>query len=210
MTDMIGKATEVDETLTYDSGKLGWKFLQLGVVSLAAAVVLVLTRPNHADFFHWLMAALAFALGAASMLYGLARWRSPEPMLTLSPAGIRLRIDFVKTVLIPWHAIQGIDMIDISGRVAGQNVYLPDVTVVLVARSFYDRHIHVRSWILRGPGWDTNFIPKGDLMQVALQHEVLPATAAELRAAVEARWHAYCHMTPVPESANAGGGRQHR
>ena len=170
MTDMIGKVTDVNATLTYDSGKLGWKFLQLGAVALAAAVVLVVTRPSHADVFHWLMTALAFVLGAASTLYGYARWRSPEPMLTLSSAGIRLRIDFVKSVLIPWPAVHGIDTIDISGRVAGQNVYLPGVTVVLVARSFYDRHIHVRSWILRGPGWDTNFIPKGDMMQVALQH----------------------------------------
>jgi len=193
MTDAIGKATDVNAILTYDSGKLGWKFLQLGALALAAGVVLVVIRPDHADVFHWLMAALAFVLGAASTLYGLARWRSPQPMLTLSPAGLRLRIDLVKTVLIPWQAIHCVDTIDIRGRVAGQSVYLPGVTVVLVARSFYDRHIHVGSWLLRGPGWDTNFIAKGDMMQIALQHEALPATAAELRAAVEARWHAFRH-----------------
>ena len=205
MTDLVGKTTDVNAVLTYDSGKLGWKFIQTGALALAAAVVLVLVRPSHADVFHWLMTILAFVLGTACTFFGLARWRSPLPMLTLSPAGIRLRIDFVKTVLIPWQAIHGVDTIDIRGRFAGQTVYLPGVTVVLVSRSFYDRYVHVSSWILRGPGWDTNFIPKGDMVQVALQHEALPATAAELRAVVEARWNAFRDAAAVTGNVGAGG-----
>ena len=204
MNDALGKVTDVQAVLTYDSGKLGRRFLELGGVALAAGAVLVYLQPSDFGAFQWTMVGVTFAVGAACALYGLRRWLSPRPMLTLSPAGLRLHIDFVKTVLIPWHAIHGVDSIDIIGRVGRHAVFLPGVTVVLVTRSFYDRHIHVKSWFLRGPGWDTNFIPKSDMVQVALQHEALSATAAELRAAVEARWRAFRHTRPVTDSVGGG------
>lgn len=191
MADVLGKVADVQTTVCYDSGKLGRRFLELGAVALVAGGVLIYLRPS--EFGEWGMVVVALVVGVASTLYGFLRWKSPQPVLTLSPAGLRLHIDFVKTVLIPWSAIHGVDTVDISGRVAGKAVFLPDVTVVLVTRAFYDRNIHVNSWFLRGPGWHTNFIPKGDLVQVALQHEALSATAAELRAAVEARWRAFCN-----------------
>ena len=204
MTDVLGNATDVQRTVVYTSSKLGAWFLRMGLVALAAGGFLVWLQPSDFGPFDWTMVVAALAVGGASALYGLSRWLSPQPMLTLSPAGLRLHIDFVKTVLIPWHAIQGVDSIDISGRVGRQDGFLPDVTGVLVTRAFYDRHIHVRSWFLRGPGWDGNFVPKGEMMQVALQHEALPATAAELRAAVEARWSAFRHTRPATESVGKG------
>jgi hypothetical protein len=204
MTDVLGNVTDVQRTVVYTTSKLGAWFLRMGLVALAAGGFLVWLQPGDFNPFDWTMVVAALAIGGASALYGLSRWLSPQPMLTLSPAGLRLHIDFVKTVLIPWHAIQGVDSIDISGRVGRHDVFLPGVTVVLVTRAFYDRHIHVRSWFLRGPGWDTNFVAKGDMMQVALQHEALPATAAELRAAVEARWTAFRHTRPATESVGKG------
>lgn len=204
MNDVLGNVTDMQRTVVYTTSKLGAWFLRMGLVALAAGGFLVWLQPSDFGPFDWTMVVAALAIGGASALYGLSRWLSPQPMLTLSPAGLRLHIDFVKTVLIPWHAIQGVDSIDISGRVGRHDVFLPDVTVVLVTRAFYDRNIHVRSWFLRGPGWDTNFVPKGDMMQVALQHEALPATAAELRAAVEARWNAFRHARPATESVGKG------
>lgn len=204
MTDVLGNVTDVQKIVVYASSKLGAWFLRRGLVAVAACAVLVWLQPSDFGPFQWTMVAFGLAVGGACTLYGLSRWLSPQPMLTLSPAGLRLHIDFVKTVLIHWHAVQGVDSIDISGRVGRQSVFLPGVTVVLVTRAFYDRHIHVTSWFLRGPGWDVNFIPKGDMMQVALQHEALPATAVELRAAVEARWSAFRHTRPETESVGKG------
>ena len=66
-----------------------------------------------------------------------------------------------------------------------------NVTVILVPKPFYDARIFVDSFLLRGPGWENNFIPKGDLVQVALHHELVSAEPRALRAAVEARWHAF-------------------
>jgi hypothetical protein len=65
------------------------------------------------------------------------------------------------------------------------------VTVVLVTQAFYDQHIHVDSWLLRGPNWHNFFIPKGSMMQVAFHHDALAAPAAELRTAIETRWRAF-------------------
>lgn len=202
MTDVLGKMTDIHKTLTYASGKLGGHFLRLGLAALAACGALVWLQPPGFSKFEWAMTGFGLVVGAACALYGFVRWRWPKPMLTLSPAGLRLNIDMVKSVLIPWHAVKGVDTIDIRGRVAGRTVFLPGVTVVLVTRAFYDAHIHVHSWFLRGPGWDINFIPKGDHVQVALQHTALPATAIELREAVTARWRAFRDAKPetVPVS----------
>ena len=203
MTDVLGNVTDVQKTLSYHGGKLGGWFLRMGVTALVAGTVLVLLQPNGA--FEWLMIGLTLAVGAPCAIYGFSRWRQPKPMLTLSPAGLCLHMEFVKTVLIPWREIHGVDSIDISGRVGGRNAYLPDVTVVLVTRAFYDRYIHVTSWLLRGPAWHMNFIPKGEMMQVALHHEIMSATAAELRAAVEARWSAFRDAKPAAaESVGKG------
>ncbi len=141
MTDVLGNVTDVQKTVVYSSSRMGRRFFRLGLVALVAGAFLVWLQPSDFGPFQWTMVALSLAVGGASALYGLSRWLSPQPMLTLSPAGLRLHMDFVKTVLIPWHAIQGVDSIDISGRVGRQEVFLPGVTVVLVTRAFYERHI---------------------------------------------------------------------
>ena len=72
-----------------------------------------------------------------------------------------------------------------------------DVTVVLLSKQFYDSRIFVRSFLLRGPGWNANFIPKGSLVQMALHHELVSVEPQALREAVEARWQAFRDQ-PVP------------
>jgi hypothetical protein len=138
------------------------------------------------------MIVLAFVLGGFLVLYALFRTLVPgKPKLVLSPKGIRINIEWVKDIDIPWQEVRGVDTIDIRTTLYGYPVELLGVTVVLVSRAFYDGHIYIRSWVLRGPGWEANFIPKGSMVQVALQHEALPVEGPELRAAVEARWHAF-------------------
>lgn len=119
----------------------------------------------------------------------------------ISPQGIRQYLDFVKTIDIPWHEVCGVDSIDISGKVGRDHHHLTNVTVVLVTRDFYDRHIHVNSWFGRGPAWHMLYVPKGDMVQVALHHQMVEASAAELREAVEWRWKAFRDVKPVPAAA---------
>jgi hypothetical protein len=184
---------DVQQTLAYSSRKQHRQWLiSLGLPALVAGGVLVYIQPPDFTVFEWIMTAAALGLGGAMTLYTAFRLIVPgKPRLLLSPAGLRIHFEWHKDIVIPWREVQGVDTADIQARFRGTPVLFAGVTVVLVSRAFYDRHIHERSWFLRGPGWDTWFIPKGDQVQVALHHEALPATAQELRTAVEARWRAF-------------------
>ena len=199
---MNDTATDVRQVLRYGREKVNRKWLAIGLVLLAIGVGFAFWQPGGFKEYDWFMTGLSIVLGVFMTGYALFRMLAPgKPLLALSPDGLRLTIEWVKTIRIPWHEVRGVDTIDITGRIRGTRLDYHGVTVVLVSQAFYDRHIHIKSWFLRGPGWDMNFIPKGRLMQVALHHEVLPVEAHELRAAVEARWlafHADTRTTSVP------------
>jgi hypothetical protein len=190
------------QVLHYSSKKLYRKFLGLGALCLGLGVLLAWLDPSSFNLYDRVMLVLCFVLGGGLTAYGLFRqFVHGKPLVTLSPEGIRMRIQGVKTYLIPWHEVRGVETTDIHTRFRGRPVLFLGVTVVLVTRAFYDHVIHVDSWILRGPGWDAAYIPKGDMVQVALHHEALPATAEELRTAVATRWKAFrdgTRMSHIP------------
>jgi hypothetical protein len=199
VNDLIDKVTDVQQTLAYGRGKLNRYWLGLGLVCLAFGVGFAYLRPDTFDVFDWFMTIAAIALGGFMTAYAVYRIFVPgKPLVVISRAGVRLHIEWVKDIHIPWHEVRGVDTINISTRHRGHDIHYLGVTVFLVSRSFYDRCIHIDSWVLRGPGWEAMFIPKGDTVQVALHHEILPATAAELRTAVEVRWRAFRDATPRP------------
>jgi hypothetical protein len=193
------RATDVHQTLAYSRQKLNRKWLAIGLVSLAAGVVIAYLGLD--TLYDWLMSGLGIVLGAFMTLYALFRMLVPgKPMLVLSPEGLRLHIEWVKDIVIPWQEVRGVETVDIHGTFRGTPVEFLGVTAVVVSRGFYDHHIHIRSWFLRGPGWDTNFIPQGSTVQVALHHEALPVEAQELYTAVEARWLAFRSVKPAASS----------
>ena len=212
MTDVLGKVTDVQQTLSYGSGKMGRTFLRLGLTALVACGVLVWLQPPDFSSLEWAMTYFGLAVGAACALYGLDRWLRPKPLLVLSPKGVQITVDTLKTFLIPWHQVKGVESTDITGRYRGRTITVLGVTVVLVTRAFYDQHIHVDSFLLRGPGWEFHFIPKtdpnlGEIVQVALHHDQLPATAIELREAVTFRWNAFRDAMPADQTPAARGPR---
>ena len=183
--------TDIHCTLAYGSEKLAGKWLGLGLLLLVLGGVLLYIRHSFSAY-DWFMLGLTFVLGIGITLYALLQRIVPgKPLLVISPEGLRQHIPWVKDVVIPWREVQGVDTVDISGSFNGTPVLFRGVTVVLVTRRFYDRHIHVRSWLMRGPGWDTNYIPRGSQVEVALHHEALRASAQQLRTAVETRWRAF-------------------
>lgn len=112
-----------------------------------------------------------------------------KPLLVLTPDAIFVRVEGATEFAIPWSEVRGIDRIDIEGL---RGAVFEGVVVIVVDRVFYDRVIHVDSFIRRGPGWDQFFVPRGDdQVQVALHHAVLPVGPDELLAAVEARYRAF-------------------
>lgn len=171
---------------------LGLSFL--GLLGLA----LLDSDRDSAGEFAKIVLAICILLTAGPGIIALSLWRRANrsrPVFVLSPLGVHYRIPWVKEFLIPWREIRGIDTIDIttsnwSYRNPGTFTF-HDVTVILVPKSFYDARIFVDSLFLRGPSWGSNFIPKGDLVQVALHHELVSIEPRALRDAVEARWHAF-------------------
>jgi hypothetical protein len=147
-------------------------------------------------------AGLCLVLGVGLSAFTLwRRWNHGKPVFTLSPDGIRYRIPLIKQVLIPWREIQGVDTIDIEAgnwsilwatdSLRYNTFILRNVTVILLPKRFYEQQLHINSFLLRGPAWKANFIPKGELMQMALHHEYVSVEPRALREAVEARWRAF-------------------
>lgn len=189
---MFQDAIDVQRTLAFGRQKLNCKWLLLGLVCLALGIGLLWAKSPRATAEDILMCTLAIALGGFIAGYALFRMAVPgKPLVVLSRSGIRMQIEWVKHFDIPWHEVRGVDTIDIHANLGRHSVTFEGVTVVLVSRAFYQRRIHIASWLLRGPGWDANFIPKDDLVQVALHHEALPVEASDLRTAVEMRWQAF-------------------
>lgn len=186
------KLTDIRQTLTYGHRtSLRWKWLALGLAAFVFGVGFAIVRPASFTAYDWFMTVLAIAVGGFMLLHQLYRLLVPgKPILVLSPEGIRIHFEWLKDIVIPWHEVHGVDTIDFTGSFRGTPVPFTDVTVVLVSQAFYDRRVHVGSWFLRGPSWHNHFIPKGSMVQVAFHHELLAASAPELRAAIEARWRA--------------------
>lgn len=193
---MDPKFTDAKQTLSFGRAKLARRMLFIGLLSLAAGIFLLWLNDNRQTLF---MGYLGLGLGLLICGYEFHRFFNPaKPLLVLSPEGVRIRIELVKQYLIPWGEVREVGSTDIEGTFRGQRIKFDNVTYVGVTRSFYERVIFVDNWFLRGPGWDTNYIPAGGLVRVALHHEILPATAEELRTAVETRWKAFGKTAPVP------------
>lgn len=182
--------TDIHHPLILGDEKLASKWLLLGVICLicGAVVAFIGLRPSYDR----LMTIFAFALGGGLTLYALFRMAIPgKPLVVMSETGLWLRIPGVKAVTIPWSEVHGVESVDITGTFRGREETYEGVTVVLVSRAFYEQNIHVGSWLMRGPSWHFNFVPQGEMVQVALHHDALPATAQQLRTAAETRWLAF-------------------
>lgn len=137
------------------------------------------------------------------LVYGAIGWIAwalyrhvfpPKPLLMLSPAGVSYHLSWLRDLLIPWHEIRDVGALertDASGVVHRAEA----LTVVLVPKSFYDRHIEPRlSSILGPPGI---FHPKGQSMQIVLHYDWFSVDPKHIREPVEARWKAFRHEPPT-------------
>jgi hypothetical protein len=200
----IENADDVQRTLSFTTQKVVVGSLPLALGLLLLGLVAARFTDRDGAIAGWLL--IVFSLVGI----GFIVWRRTTPgppMLVLSPDGIDLRIIGVKVVRIPWREIRAIDSGDVVGSVwlsrGPTSITFKDVTSVLVSRSFYEAHIHVDSWFMRGPGWDANFQPHDEVAKVIIHHEPLSLDPKELRAAIEARWRAFRGMSDVFESVAA-------
>jgi hypothetical protein len=179
---------DVNERLIWSRDKLHRARLIVAVMGLVAGIVILVLADKPRDYFiGWPSVAICLPW-AFYEIYWLMKPNTA--LVELLPQGIIFR-QLSEPFIVPWTEIHGIDTIDIHTSMRGRSVTFNNVTVIIVSQFFYDRVIHVDNFIMRGPGWDANFIPKGDKMMVALHHEIIPATAETIRREVEARWKVF-------------------
>ncbi len=195
---MHPRITDVQATLRYSREKMGLKQLAIGVVALFLGLAIVMYSTDRQLL---LPGYVALILGAGLTAYEFYKTANPgKPPLELTPQGIFFRIEGLKEIVIPWHQVRGVETVDVERN----GTTFRDVTVALVSKRFYDRAIHTDS-ILRGPGWESTFIPVGDMVRVAFHTELLPATREELRAAIETRWLAFRDAKPAAAAPRSSG-----
>lgn len=196
---MDPKFTDPNKVLKFGREKVLRSFLVIGLIALAIGIYGVsydTTRGLKP------VAYACFGIGLALCVYAMHGTFNPgKPIAVLSPDGIELDIEWVKTFLIPWHKVKNVDKIDVRVPTRGWYRTYKGVTAVVIAKSFYEREIHVGNAILRGPGWSNAFIDNGDTVQVALSYAVLPASAEEIFAAVDTRWKAFRDVKPAASPA---------
>lgn len=194
---------DIHKILEYRAATAIVRLLPTGLLLIFCSLaILVFVDPDRESIWTFVGVGLCFVFGIGVIAFSLwTRADAGKPLFTLTPAGIRYRITGVKEVFIPWREIRGVETVDVetgywsmlwSIHVLRYNeVTFHDVTVVLVTKSFYESRIYLKSLFLRGPGWNGSFIPQGDLVQVALHHELVSTTPQDIRDAVEARWLAF-------------------
>lgn len=195
---MDAGSSDVRKVLAFGREKLARKILLFCFVA-AAVGMLALVVPDDDGRLRiagWVLVVIGVGLGA----YELSKVTLPKkPLLVLSPKGIDMSVEGATEFHIPWSEVRGVDAVHVDGP---RGTTFEDVTAVAVSREFYDRVIHVDSFIRQGPGWDATFIPRGPEMLVAFHPTILPIAPDDLLAAVEARYRAF-GRPPAP-AAEAG------
>jgi hypothetical protein len=201
---MEPEQADVHTTLEYrlDAEFAAW--LPIGVLTIFCGLFLfAIAQPASPPPDEAFGAAAAIVVGIGITVLALRRrFRPGKPLYVLSPLGIHIRWPTLDEILVPWREIKGIDTIDIPLRhwLTRSQLGMTSVgaTVFVVSKEFYDEHIYINSFFMRGPGWHNNFVVRGELVQCALHAEPVSADPRLLRKAVEARWLAFRDQPAAP------------
>jgi voltage-gated potassium channel Kch len=201
---------DVHTTLEYRLDAEFSDWLPIGVLTVFCGLFLfAIAQPGLPPIGETIGASAAIVVGLGiTTLALLRRFRPGKPLYVLSPDGIHIRWPMIKEILVPWREIRGVDTVDIPLRHwltrSHLNMTSAGATVFVVSKEFYDAHIHLDSFFMRGPGWHNNFVVRGELVQCALHAEPVSADPRLLRKAVEERWLAFRDRPAAPASrANA-------
>jgi hypothetical protein len=191
-------APDLKRIVTFRDTKVMKALLIVGLMLIALGALFI-TYPvyDRHSKIGWFMGAF----GIVCVLWGhYGQFRGGKPLLTLSPQGLTLS-SLGKGVVIPWRQVRGIDTVTFRTMTTLWSqlpplivpVKLRDVSVVLIARDFYESEILPDFPVLcHTQVWGRTFRPRGgNLMEVCLHHDLLPAKSDEIRREVAARWYAF-------------------
>ena len=188
MQDSSNDAADVRRTVEYRTDTWLIRKVPLYLLLCLAGLALVMYADGRGRVGGWVL----LAAGAGLVGFALYRQAHPgRPALTLSPGGLLLRAGR-KATLVAWPEVHGVDTVDLKVRTSARGIPVTvryrDCTVVLVSKAFYEAHLD--AGFLRGPAWGHVFVPRGDMVQIALHHEQLSVSPQDVRGPIEARWRA--------------------
>lgn len=172
--------------------------LLLGLAALALGAMAFAPRAGGLGLM--LLAVLALVL--ARMLWLARPWAPPD--LVLTPEGLRVQIGR-GALALGWSDIQAVETGSFEGfapqRYRRNRMRFDDVTMIRLQDGILSRlGLRGRSgWFGQGRDWLLRHDDRGD--SVALHHQWLGLTPAEVRGPVEARWRAW-RDAPAPAAAS--------
>jgi hypothetical protein len=111
------QAQDVSKTIAYGSGKTALKYIAMSALVLAVGLVVALGKKD------WLLGGPLAALAAAAIVWQIHGLLSGEPLLRLSPAGLRLNLDGRVFLDIPWQEVEAISSLDLTFEVLQKRWY---------------------------------------------------------------------------------------
>lgn len=196
--------SEPGRVVEYRPGGTVFNALPIYLILFAVALAMVIfgARSSDGRLAAWILLAL-LPLGLA-----LGLWRSRisgPPYLILTPQGLALNTGGWGVLALPWAAIRAIDTRSFEGyalRYRGrQQIAFKDVTMIQLAPGVLEAERAAGHFVPRGPSVDWVVRPGPDGDWIALHHEFVGLTPAELRAPVEARWQVF-RDNPAPADAS--------
>jgi hypothetical protein len=186
----MSTAIDVNAVKTFGTEQYAFRRipLMIGIVLVGVGLIALSLNTDGRELEGLVLGSAVALFGA----FGIARaWyrraRPSKPALELSPQGILLRIKQDKEFRIPWGEVQDLGQADIKGK----GFLYRDVTVARVSQFFFDANVPLNSSYARSSLWRYFFLSKGDLVQVALHHDILSVSADALWAEIDARWRAF-------------------
>jgi hypothetical protein len=111
------QAQDVNKIIAYGSGKTALKYIAFSVLVLAVGLVVALGKKD------WLLGGPLAALAAAAIVWQINGLLSAEPLLRLSPAGLRLNLDGSVFVDIPWREVEAVTSLNLTFEVVQKRWY---------------------------------------------------------------------------------------
>jgi hypothetical protein len=111
------QAQDVNKIVAYGSSKTALKYIAFSVLVLAVGLVVAFGKKD------WLLGGPLAALAAAAIVWQINGLLSAEPLLRLSPAGLRLNLDGSVFVDIPWREVEAISSLNLTFEVVQKRWY---------------------------------------------------------------------------------------
>jgi hypothetical protein len=111
------QARDINKIIAYGSAKTALKYIAFSALVLAVGLVVALGKKD------WLLGGPLAAVAAAAIVWQIHGLLSAQPLLLLSPTGLRLNLDGSVFADIPWREVEAIFSLNLTFKVVEKRWY---------------------------------------------------------------------------------------